>query len=295
MARFPFNVRSGAWSLIGAGLLWMLLFPALAAADIHPHFRPLVQKLAQAGFDRAWLERVLARPCVTVRYDVLRLRLTVRESKINYAQFTQEPSLNKARKFMADHRATLAKAETDYGVPGGVVTAILLLETRFGEYLGQFHTLSTLATHAAAGQKAVAAEVYRRLPQEEKKRWSAEAAANRLADRVNWSFNELKAFLRYIHETNADPCAVRGSYTGAIGLCQFQPSNLKPYGRDGNGDGFVNLFHVEDAIVSAAAYLQQHGWRKDLTDARRIKVVMTYNNSSPYAKTILEIARLIEP
>ncbi len=273
----------------------LLLAPVGVRAEIDQHFQPLVQKLHGAGLNKQWLEEVFSQPCVRLSHRVLLLRLTVRESKINYGQFSQEPSLRKARDFMALHADALDKAQEEYGVPKEVLTAVLLLETRLGEHTGGFQTLSTLATHASAGQKKIATDVYNRLPEKEKKRWTPQTAAERLGNRVEWSFNELKAFLEYAAATKADPCQVNGSYTGAIGLCQFQPSNLKPYGRDGNADGVTDLFQVEDAIFSAANYLKKHGWNPKLGEDGRVRVLMTYNNSKPYARTILEVARRLAP
>ncbi|MDY6852687.1 MAG: lytic murein transglycosylase [Thermodesulfobacteriota bacterium] len=272
-----------------------LVSPGLGHAAVDPHFQPLIKKLARAGFDRAWLENIFDRPCVALNHKVLLLRLTVKESELNYGQFLEDQWITRSREFMKRHAKTLAKAQDDYHVPAEVLVGLLLVETKLGSYIGKHQTLSALATHAAAGQSKVANEVYERLPAEAKKRWTRPKAAKRLADREKWSFNELKAFLRYLRQIQADPCKIYGSYTGAIGLCQFQPSNLKPFGRDGNSDGLVDLFQAEDAIVSAAAYLKKHGWQKKMTQARKIRALRRYNNSMPYAGIILKIADLLEP
>jgi len=39
-----------------------------------------------------------------------------------------------------------------------------------------------------------------------------------------------------------------------------------------------------------ANYLKAHGWRPGLSKKSQIKVVLTYNNSKPYAKTVLGLA-----
>ncbi len=175
------------------------------------------------------------------------------------------------------------------------MVAILLLETKLGQYTGKFHTVSTLATHAAAGQAALAAEVYRRLPAEEKKHWTPESAARRLADREKWSLGELKALLKFSRQSGIDPCSLYGSYTGAIGLSQFQPSNIEPYGRDGDLDGKVDLFRAEDAVFSTAHYLSRHGWRPGMNEEQQITVLKRYNQSTPYARTILDVAGRLKP
>jgi len=255
----------------------------------------LLVHLTRAGFQSAWLNRIFDRPCVRLNYSVLTLRLSVRESRLDYGRFLEEAPLNEARQFMARHRTALDRAQAEFEVPGEIVVAILLVETALGKKTGRHPTLAALATHAAADQPDVAEQTFTRLDDDVRKRYTQESAAQRLAGRAAWSFKELKAFLAYIQKTRDDPCQVMGSYTGAIGLCQFQPSNLKPYGRDGNGDGVVDLFQVEDAVFSTASYLKKNGWRPRLTQAKRLRVLKRYNNSEPYARTILDVAERLQP
>ncbi|MFH1138085.1 MAG: lytic murein transglycosylase [Pseudomonadota bacterium] len=284
-------------SCFSFSLLVFFLLSLLGAApcrgEIDPFFRPLAAKLARSGFDEAWIARLFESPCLTFSTRPMRLRLTVRESKINYARYLETSAIEKSRRFLNAQGEILALAERKTTVPGEIVTAILLLETGFGEYMGRFPALQTLASQAVADRPEVAAMVYNELSPEEKRRWTKEAAARRLAARVPWFMGELKALLVHLRETNADPCRVNGSYTGAIGFCQFQPSNLKPYGRDGNGDDVVDLFQIEDAIMSAANYLKGHGWRPGLDRDGKKAVLKRYNNSEPYARTILGVAELL--
>ena len=263
------------------------------AREIDPYFKPLVSKLVAAKLDKKFVESVFKSPCATFYPRVLVIRLKIRESKINYDQFLAAPNVKRCKEFMKKHKKAIERIEKDHKVPGEVLTAILLLETDLGRHTGSFPTLKTLATHAVAHTKEAADAAYKQLPEKEKKRWTKKAAAERLGNRATWSFGELKAFIQHLEKTKSDPCLYNGSYTGAIGLCQFQPSNIKPYGRDGNKDGTVDLFHVEDALSSAAAYLQSHGWRPNINQATQIRVVKTYNHSNPYARTIVKLAALL--
>jgi membrane-bound lytic murein transglycosylase B len=273
--------------------LWSLYPTGAQAREIDPYFQPLVPKLVAAKLDKKFVEAVFKSPCATFYPRVLVIRLTIRESKINYGQFLTAASVKRCKEFMKKHKKALERVEKEYKVSGEVLTAILLLETDLGNYTGSFPTLQTLATHAVAHTKEAAEAAYKKLPEKEKKRWTKQAAAERLGNRAAWSFGELKAFIQHLEKSKSDPCVYNGSYTGAIGLCQFQPSNIKPYGRDGNKDGAVDLFHVEDALSSAAAYLQSHGWRPNISRATQIKVVKTYNHSTPYAQTIVKLAALL--
>jgi membrane-bound lytic murein transglycosylase B len=87
---------------------------------------------------------------------------------------------------------------------------------------------------------------------------------------------------------------VRGSYAGALGLAQFMPSNILAYGKDGNGDGRIDLFDHADAIFSIASYLKHYGWKPGIDDKKAYSVVYRYNHSKYYVNTILKIRNLLE-
>jgi membrane-bound lytic murein transglycosylase B len=272
---------------------WIIV--AAAQAGIDPHFLTLTEKLVQSGYDRDWVQSLFNRTCVTLYPKVLVLRLTVRESKINYGQFLTEKPLTDCRAFLKKNEAVLNQTRDQFQTPPQLVTAILLLETNLGTYQAQFPTLKTLATNAVSADKTVADTAFRSLPDKERKRWTPQTVAQRFSNRSGWFYGELKAFLDYLKQSGQEPCQVHGSYTGAIGFCQFQPSNVKPYGRDGNGDGRVDLFQIEDAAMSIGSYLNHHGWKEGLSPAQRLAVIKTYNNSTPYAQTILDVAARLTP
>lgn len=52
-----------------------------------------------------------------------------------------------------------------------------------------------------------------------------------------------------------------GGFAGALGICQFMPSNIEKLGIDMDGDGKVDLTaSTADAVASAANYLKSVGW-----------------------------------
>ena len=78
-----------------------------------------------------------------------------------------------------------------------------------------------------------------------------------------------------------------------MGLCQFMPSNISRYGVDGNADGVIDLFTVDDAVASLSNYLRRNGWRSGLSVTQQTRVLRTYNAMDIYAHTILALARTI--
>lgn len=83
-----------------------------------------------------------------------------------------------------------------------------------------------------------------------------------------------------------------GSIYGAIGLCQFMPTNISHYGADGSGGGVVNLSIVPDVVANLANYPAQHGWNKATTRAQKQKVIKIYNRIDIYANMVLGLAEV---
>jgi membrane-bound lytic murein transglycosylase B len=114
------------------------------------------------------------------------------------------------------------------------------------------------------------------------------------ARKSTWAYAELRAYLEYVSDENLDPLSINGSFAGALGISQFIPSSVQQYAKDGNEDGRVNLFHHEDAIESIGNYLKQHGWHKSVSRNEAFQIILKYNNSKYYARTILKVAELVE-
>ena len=194
------------------------------------------------------------------------------------------------RGFLDTHAPYFALAEKRYGVPGEIIVALLMVETRLGAYLGTNNAFWSLACMAAADSPERIAEPLEKLPMTpERLEW----VRGKLNERSTWAYKELKALIIHIREQKLDPLNMPGSVYGAIGLCQFMPSNLKAYGVDGDKDGKVDLFSPADAIPSVANYLKAHGWKGAMPRARKHAVLKRYNNSNVYANTILALAETI--
>ena len=264
----------------------------LHAADPSTYFNSLQNKLIKDGFRAAKTRQIYKQPGVAFEAKGVSLFFVHRESKLNYGQFTDQQSLASARAYMGKEGEALAKAEADYGVDKHVITAILLVESRFGKYIGKRSAFNTLSTMAALSDPAV-----------RKKFWEYMTKTHRIsrkrfekkADRKSkWAYLELKALLKYAAHEGLDPVSIKGSYAGAVGLPQFMPSNILKYGGDGDQNGVINLETHADAVASIAKYLKGHGWRPGLTRKKAKKVIYRYNHSSYYVNTILKIADLLK-
>jgi membrane-bound lytic murein transglycosylase B len=258
-------------------------------------FAALKTRLVQDGFDSDGVEALYAKSEVTFDSGGVAAYFLHREGTANYDQFLTKHSIDAAFDYLEKHKKALKQAEEVYGVEGEVITAIILVETRFGTVIGKRLVINTLSTLAALGNKEDRdrfwKEHLRGKEGASKRRFDAWAS-----QKSGWAYRELKAYLEYVDAQGLDPLSMPGSFAGALGISQFIPSSVLKFAQDGNLDGQVNLFDHEDAIMSIAYYLKVHGWKPGLSRSEQFRVVLTYNHSEYYAETILKVAgRLAEP
>ncbi len=108
--------------------------------------------------------------------------------------------------------------------------------------------------------------------------------------RANWAYHELKSFLTIIRNEKLDPLEVKGSYAGAVGMCQFIPSSYLAFAK--SRKGLENwLSSKEEATLSIANYLSIHGWKRRISADKKKKILWYYNHSEPYIETVLNVAQ----
>jgi lytic murein transglycosylase len=135
------------------------------------------------------------------------------------------------RQFIGN-RGALARAEADSGVPAAVIAAVWGIETSYGRVLGRHDLPSALATLAFDGRRGA---LFTR---------------------------ELDAVVRIVGEGRVERAAMKGSWAGAFGQAQFLPSSYLEYGRDGDGDGRIDLWGSQaDVFASIGHYLTRAGWQ----------------------------------
>ncbi len=267
---------------------WMLSVLPAKSQDSAAPFDALQARLAQEGFDPIALKTIFQKPDVRFDSRTVSLFFMHSEARVNYDQFLSPESLQKARKYIQDHLSDLIAAEKTLGVDKEVVTAIMLVETRLGTYLGTSSILNTLSSLAAMKDPGLREIVWNSI--QEDRRPDRSVFEEKASAKSAWGYQELKAYLKYTARENIDPATVFGSYAGALGISQFMPSNILAYGLDGNHDGRIDLFDPSDAIMSIANYLKSFGWKPGISYEAAYDVIYKYNHSRVYVTTILKIA-----
>ena len=277
-------------------LITVFFFNAQIAANAKNsdrYFESLQKSLIKDGFDKNIITRLYNQPQVYFEGKGVSRFLVHSEAKLNYDQFASNKSIHNALIYMDKYKKELAKAEKAYGVNGEIVTAIILVETRLGTILGGPSILNTLSTMASLADLDVR-DMF----------WSTVSRSTSLTRKQfekwvkrksKWAYNELKAFLKYTAAEKIDPASISGSYSGAMGIAQFMPSNILAFGKDGDGNERIDLFNHADAITSIASYLKHYGWHAGIGRKKAYQVIFHYNHSRQYVDVVLKVAERLKP
>ncbi len=233
------------------------ILQASAAKPVKPVLRPgdaaqnsLVQVAANPGFQN-WINgfrsraraqgikpRTLDRAFRGITYD----QDVIRRDR-NQSEFTKtiweyldsaasDTRIKNGKSALREHRSTLARIESHYGVPKEVVTAVWGLESAYGSYKGSNDIVQSLATLAYDGRRGKFFE------------------------------SQLIAALKILQAGDVAPRKMTGSWAGAMGHTQFIPTSYLAYAVDFTGDGKRDIWSDDptDALASTAAYLKRFGW-----------------------------------
>lgn len=209
-------------------------------------------------------------------------------------------STKEAGSFVESNRLAFADAENKYQVPGEVISSLMWIETRHGQDMGDFHTVSVyldLLQSDLKKNRTVLTKMAMERNKEFKKYTTAELRkkmSERTKARREWAKEQLGALAVAAKKKHLDIGTLRGSYAGAFGMPQFIPSSYRDYAVTNKVGVAPDLTTKEDAILSVANYLSKFGWMNENPEAM-VTALMKYNNSRDYADAILEIAKLVKP
>jgi len=155
-------------------------------------------------------------------------------------------SLGRAKR---DGVADFARIVETYGVPADVLTAIWAMESSFGSYQGDMDVVRSLATMAAEDPR-----------------------------RKEWAETELEACIKIVGSGAAARGQLKGSWAGAMGQTQMEPSTFLTTAVSASGTGKPDIWNSSaDALASAANLLLKAGWRRGQTWAREVLLARNFD------------------
>jgi lytic murein transglycosylase len=153
-----------------------------------------------------------------------------------------------------------ARIDQQYGVPAPVIVAFWALESDFGANMGNYKSLSSIASLAYDCRRA---------------------------DRFR---AQLLDALRLIDHGDLTPDEMIGSWAGELGQTQMMPSEYYKYAVDYDGDGKRNLLRsAPDVLGSTANYLVGLGWKRGEPWLTEVRVPATLPSNFPWDQADLDI------
>lgn len=197
--------------------------------------------------------------------------------------------------YLKTHHHELMALQKEYGIPASIITAIIGVETNYGQHLGKYSVLDSLYTLSFY-----------------------------YPPRAAFFQKELSQYLVLTRDNHLPVTELKGSYAGAMGIPQFMPSSYRHFGVSSNHNGQVDLFKNDDAIASVANYFYKNGWKPNQPIAYQLKsetstlpkntkrttlvlkhqdqywatyhnfnVIMSYNHNIVYAMVVYQLSEAI--
>ncbi|MGI2260154.1 lytic murein transglycosylase [Shewanella sp. GXUN23E] len=210
--------------------------PSLDKAGFDQCLQELQQKARTEGIDEIIISGTLGK--LTMVERVIELDRKQPEFTQTFAGYFNKRvtdwRVEQGRKLLKEHRPLLDKLTREYGVPPQYLVAFWGMETNFGGYKGKMPVLDSLATLACDHRRS------------------------------SYFTQELMQALKLKQKYGFSNEQMVGSWAGAMGHTQFMPTAYASYAVDGDGDGKADLWNsTDDALSSAAHFLQQLGWQRN--------------------------------
>lgn len=201
----------------------------------HPQAEAFIRSMVdEHGFDAQFIKDALKK--AERKESILTAISRPAEKTLTWAEYSKifltEKRVRYGKEFMVTHAETLAKAEAQFGVPKEIITAIIGVETRYGQNKGSYRVLDALATLGFDYEP-----------------------------RATFFKKELTEMFLLAREQGFKVEDLKGSYAGAMGYGQFISSSYRHYAVDFDGDNIVDILNNPvDAIGSVANYFKVHRW-----------------------------------
>ena len=226
------------------------------------------QEAARAGISQRTLDRAFKNAQYATK--TISADRNQKSFKLSFEQFMQKRGastiISKGKRLKQQNAGLFAALEKQYGVPPGPLIAIWGMESGFGAFSGNQHTVSAVATLAYDCRRSA------------------------------FFTEQLYALLQLIQKGWLSP-DFKGAAHGEIGQTQFLPANVVRFGVDGDRNGSVNLASTADALASTANFLRGHGWSRGggyQPGQANFRAIQGWNAAGVYQKAIAQIGADID-
>jgi lytic murein transglycosylase len=229
---------------IAGTALWSLVVLASPAAQAAPCRTSGSYDAWLAGLEREAVaqgisQRAIAAAAPALTYDqhIINIDRGQRVFTQTFLEFSGRMAaayrIQRGQALIKANAPTFARIEQQYGVPAPVIVSFWALESDFGANMGNYHSLSAIASLAYDCRRG--------------DKFRAQLLdALRLIDRGDLAADEMI-----------------GSWAGELGQTQMMPSEYFKYAVDYDGNGRRDLIHsVPDVLASTANYLLGLGWKR---------------------------------
>ena len=176
-----------------------------------------------------------------IKYD--RKQPEFYEDTITYV--SKRASTSRAKKaydLFLKNKSLFIEVENKFNVEKEILLSLWGIETNFGKNVGKMDIISSLATLSYDKRRS------------------------------EYFSSQLLILLKLIDKKLIDPNEYYGSWAGAYGNFQFMPSTIKNYAIDYDKDKKIELKKsLNDALASAANYINKMGWKKNQPCFYRVK------------------------
>lgn len=235
---------------------WFLLLAlGVTSVNAKPTFDEYVSTLKEEAVTKGFSEQTIEDAFSTIKYrkkTIVHDKAQPERKKITLDAYIPRAipdwKRQKASELYRKHSALLSEIGKEYGVQPRFIVALWGVETNFGNYTGNFPTLSAVATLAYDGR------------------------------RETFFKKQFFAALQIIDEGHISATDMKGSWAGAMGQVQFMPTSFTAYAVDHDKDGKKDIWNnTADALASAANYLKQAGWDDRYTWGRQVQLPTNYD------------------
>lgn len=241
-------------------ILSLLVLATASAANAHDHIsfkqhiEQLKTELTAKGYDATILDKVFENNFVPDQ----RVKKSLKnqpEVKFSFNKYVNAKlsdwRINTGRKKYQENLPFLKEIEKQYSVDPAVVIALWGVETNFGTYPLGHNAFKALTNISYSHSRESRRDFFKR---------------------------ELFDLFELAKKNNLNPLELKSSWAGALGQCQFMPSNVLKYAKDGNGDGKVDIWNTEkDVFASAANFVNILGWQYGSANIHEVTVPKGFN------------------